>query len=161
MVRARCPKAVAEGTAPGGPARRPSLRGAFDAAKTSPLDRNHWLEADNLSADDAANPEVRKTLRERARYEIANNSIARGISLTLANDVIGTGPRLQLLTPDAKLNQYVEGEFARWAAATGIAAKLRTMKLARVQDGLDGPPQPGARQAQRFRDERHCRPDAQ
>ncbi|GIW55548.1 MAG: hypothetical protein KatS3mg082_1952 [Nitrospiraceae bacterium] len=38
-------------------------------------------------------------LRNRARYEVANNSYARGIVLTLANDVIGTGPRLQLLTP--------------------------------------------------------------
>ena len=31
------------------------------------------------------------TLRNRARYEVANNSYARGIVLTLANDVVGTG----------------------------------------------------------------------
>ncbi len=138
MSRTRRRKLAAGGTARDEPVRRTlsrDLRGAFDAAKSSPLDRNHWLEADHLSADDAANPEVRKTLRERARYEIANNSIARGISLTLANDVIGTGPRLQLLTRDAGLNSHIEDAFARWAAATDFAAKLRTMKLARVQDG--------------------------
>ena len=48
--------------------------------------------------DAAASPAVRRTLRNRARYEVANNSYARGIVLTLANDSIGTGPRLQLLT---------------------------------------------------------------
>lgn len=33
-------------------------------------------------------------------YEIANNSYARGISLTLANDIVGTGPRLQMRAVD-------------------------------------------------------------
>ena len=54
-------------------------------------------DADGLSADAANSPEVRRTLRNRARYEVANNSYARGIVLTLANDLIGTGPRLQML----------------------------------------------------------------
>ena len=49
--------------------------------------------ADGLSANAANSPEVRRILRNRSRYEIANNSYARGIVLTLANDVIGTGPR--------------------------------------------------------------------
>ena len=138
MSRRRRPRAVGRVSARDGPdpnRKRRQLAGEFDAAKTTPLNRQHWLEADNLSADDAANPEVRKTLRERARYEIQNNSIARGISLTLANDVIGTGPRLQLLTPDNTLNRRIEHEFARWSQAVNFAAKLRTMKLARVQDG--------------------------
>jgi len=57
-----------------------------------------------MSADAAATVEVRRTLRNRARYEVANNSYARGIVLTLANDTVGTGPRLQMLTNDAGLN---------------------------------------------------------
>ena len=53
-----------------------------------------------LSAAAANSPDVRRILRNRSRYEIANNSYARGITLTLANDVVGTGPRLQMLTAD-------------------------------------------------------------
>ncbi|MCA9268641.1 MAG: phage portal protein, partial [Planctomycetales bacterium] len=81
------------------------------------------------------NPEVRRVLRNRARYEIANNSYARGITLTLANDTVGTGPRLQMLSADAEANRVVEREFSRWSQAIRLAEKLRTMRLARAADG--------------------------
>ena len=80
-------------------------------------------------------PQVRRILRNRARYEVANNSYARGIVLTLANDCVGTGPRLQMLTDDAEANRLVEQEFMRWAEAIGLAEKLRTMRMARAEDG--------------------------
>jgi len=35
------------------------------------------------------------------------NSIARGIVLTLANDLVGAGPRLQLATDSKRLNRKV------------------------------------------------------
>jgi len=123
------------------------IRAKFDSAQTTPENRRHWANADYLSADAAANPQVRQTLRNRARYEVANNSYARGIVLTLANDVIGTGPRLQMLLPaeasakvgrdgaDAGANQTIEREFAAWAKAVDLAGKLRTMRMARAQDG--------------------------
>jgi capsid protein len=88
-----------------------------------------------LSANAANSAEVRRILRNRARYEVANNSYARGIVLTLANDVVGTGPRLQMLTPNAEANRRIEQEFARWSRAVGLAEKLRTMRMARAQDG--------------------------
>jgi hypothetical protein len=78
---------------------------------------------------------VRVVLRNRARYEVANNSYARGIVLTLANDVVGTGPRLQMLTADAEASRLLEREFAVWAKAVNLAEKLRTMRMARAQDG--------------------------
>ena len=111
------------------------LRGRYDAAATTNDNRRHWANADGLSADAAASPEVRRVLRNRARYEVANNSYARGIILTLANDVIGTGPRLQMLTDDPEINRQVEQKFARWAKAVGLAEKLRTMRMARTEDG--------------------------
>jgi len=111
------------------------VRAKFDAAQTTPDNRKHWANADHLSADVAASPEVRRTLRNRARYEVANNSYARGIVLTLANDVIGTGPRLQMLTDSAEANRTIEAEFGRWAKAVGLSEKLRTMRQARAQDG--------------------------
>lgn len=84
---------AARGPEPG----RNWLRARYDAAVTTHENRRHWASADGLSADAANSPEVRRTLRNRARYEVANNSYARGIVLTLANDLIGTGPRLQML----------------------------------------------------------------
>ncbi len=111
------------------------MRAGFDSAVTNDHNRRHWANADGLSADAAASPEVRRTLRNRARYEVANNSYARGIVLTLANDVIGTGPRLQLLTENGDANQRIEREFMRWVKAIRLPEKLRTMRMGRAQDG--------------------------
>jgi len=115
--------------------RRRLLRARYDAAATTVDNRRHWANADGLSANAANSPDVRSTLRNRARYEVANNSYARGIVLTLANDVVGTGPRLQMLTPDAEANRLVEREFASWASAVSLPEKLRTMRMARASDG--------------------------
>ena len=111
------------------------VRAKFDAAQTTPDNRKHWANADHLSADAAASPDVRRMLRNRSRYEVSNNSYARGIVLTLANDVIGTGPRLQMLAESAETNRTIEAEFARWAKAVALPDKLRTMRQARAQDG--------------------------
>jgi len=111
------------------------LRGRYDAAVTNAENARHWANADGLSADAAASPSVRRTLRNRARYEVANNSYARGIVLTLANDTIGTGPRLQLLTGDGEANRIVEHAFARWAREIRLPEKLRTMRMAKATDG--------------------------
>ena len=114
---------------------RRRVRAGFDSAETTDNNRRHWARADALSPDAAASPEVRRTLRNRARYEVANNSYARGIVLTLANDTVGTGPRLQMLSDDQTLNRTVETQFHLWAQAVGLADKLRTMRMARSQDG--------------------------
>ena len=114
---------------------RRRVRAGFDSAETTDNNRRHWARADSLSPDAAASPDVRRTLRNRARYEVANNSYARGIVLTLANDTVGTGPRLQMLSDDPILNRTVESQFHLWSQAVGLADKLRTMRMARSQDG--------------------------
>ena len=111
------------------------IRAGFDSAVTNDANRKHWAHADGLSADAAASPEVRRTLRNRARYEAANNSYAKGIVLTLANDVVGTGPRLQLLTEDDQANQRIEQAFTAWTKAVGLPEKLRAMRASRATDG--------------------------
>ncbi len=111
------------------------LLARYDAAVTSHDNVRHWAAADGLSANAANSPDVRRILRNRSRYEIANNSYARGITLTLANDCVGTGPRLQMLTEDANANRIVEQEFMAWVDRINLAEKLRTMRLARVSDG--------------------------
>ncbi|HRX85965.1 MAG TPA: phage portal protein, partial [Phycisphaerae bacterium] len=100
----------------GGAAAQPGVRivrAKYDAAQITLENRRHWINADHLSANAAISADVRRTLRSRARYEVANNSYAKGIVLTLANYVIGTGPRLQMLTDDPDANRVIEREFSR------------------------------------------------
>lgn len=111
------------------------VRARFDAAQTNRDNYRHWAAADDLSADAEASSEVRKILRQRSRYEVANNSYAKGLVQMLANDCIGTGPRLQMLSPSDDLNDQIELDFMNWAGAVRLPAKLRTMRIARCQDG--------------------------
>lgn len=65
------------------------MRAKFDSAITTDENRRHWAYADGLSPTAALSTQVRQILRNRSRYEVANNSYAKGIVLTLANDVTG------------------------------------------------------------------------
>ena len=111
------------------------VKAKYDAAQTTDENANHWANADAMSAKEANSPEVRKRLRSRARYERDNNSYCSGMVESIANDTIGTGPRLQLQTADRDLNQRVSGAFEEWTAAMGLAEKLRTFREARCIDG--------------------------
>src|SRR5690606_25437082 len=51
------------------------------------------------------------------------------------NDTIGTGPRLQMLTPDTSVNARVEEAFEAWSAAIDLPGKLRSMRMARAESG--------------------------
>jgi capsid protein len=111
------------------------LKAKYDAAQTVDETRRHWANADNLSAIAANSPQVRTLLRNRSRYEIANNSYAKGMVSTLANHCIGTGPRLQLSTGNQAEDRQVATMFADWAVCIGLAEKLRTLRKAKCQDG--------------------------
>ena len=87
------------------------VRARYDAAQTTAENARHWAMADALSADGAASPDVRRKLRERARYEVANNSYAKGIADHRHR--VGTG-ELELLTEDANANHAVETAVAEW-----------------------------------------------
>lgn len=113
-----------------------SVLAAYDAAQTTDDNMRHWSWADSASADSANTPAVRRTLRNRARYEAANNSYCRSMVETIANDVIGTGPRLQIVTGAGRtVDQWIEREFAWWAYHSRLASKLRLMRKARAVDG--------------------------
>lgn len=107
----------------------------FDSAQTTADNRRHWANADALSADAAANPAVRAILRNRCRYETANNGYLKGILKTHANFVIGTGPRLQMQTDDPKLNRFIEQAFLNWSKKIRLAKKLRTLRTTKAESG--------------------------
>jgi capsid protein len=112
------------------------VRSAYDIAQTTDANSRHWRNADGLSPRAANTPEIRKTIRERARYEVLeNNSYGKGMVLTLANDTIGTGPRLQLRLNDREVNTKTEAQIAGWAAEVRLAEKLRSLRVCKAVDG--------------------------
>jgi capsid protein len=114
---------------------RQMIRARYDAAQTNADNKNHWMMADGLSARAANSLGVRQTLRNRSRYEASSNSYCAGMLLTLANDMVGTGPRLQLHLPDRQAAAFIEREFGAWARGIKLAQKLRTMRISRARDG--------------------------
>lgn len=115
------------------------VQARYDAAQTTTLNQRHWSQADWWSADAGLHPGVRRTLRSRARYEAANNSYLAGMLRTLATDLVGTGPRLQLTIPgvqpeDQRLRD-IEHAVHEWGRSIDLAAKLRIMRIAKAVDG--------------------------
>jgi lambda family phage portal protein len=115
----------------------PRVRARYDAAQTTEENRRHWTNADNLSANAEHTTGVRRTLRNRARYECMNNAYAGGLVQTLSHDLVGTGPRLSLDLGDGAedLATSVEVAFAQWATRVNLADTLRILHESRIRDG--------------------------
>lgn len=123
----------------------------YDAARTTPDNRKHWANADGLSANAANSPEVRRVLRNRARYEDDNNSYASGLTGDRANETVGTGPRLQVTLPDTYFDadfqrrvrvkdpegmaREVELKWQEWGRAVGLLDKLLVMDESETREG--------------------------
>lgn len=126
------------------------LQGGYDAASNSPEALRHWRNADRLSPDAALSATTRGIIISRARYECTNNGYANGIIETLAEDTIGTGPRLQLTEMQSYYNdnanddihnrtrealQRRERRFREWCDAVNLTEKLRLARMAKARDG--------------------------
>lgn len=108
----------------------------YDAASDGDQNRKHWLpSAAGLSAGQCADAALRRTLRNRARYECDNNTYAAGMVATLANDAIGVGPTLQAGLRSPTAATAVETLWWEWAEEVGLGDKLWTMRRARAVDG--------------------------
>jgi len=108
---------------------------SYDAAATTRHTENHWLYADGRDADSLIRADL-ATLRNRARYEIRNNCYAKGIVETKANDIVGTGPRLQVLSDDPGFNRRVEDLFGLWAEDCDIEGRLKFNEILRLVGSL-------------------------
>ena len=111
------------------------IKAGYDASKTTPDNTKLWAQALAGTPGQLMTEGDRRILRNRSRYEVRNNSYARGILDTLANDTIGTGPRLQLLTKDKEFNREVELLFLQWTKDIRFAEKLRVMRISRAESG--------------------------
>lgn len=116
-----------------GMARR--ILATYDSAMPSRTNDAHWADADAFAATVANNPQARALLRRRARHECANNCYANGMEETLANDIIGTGPRLHVVWPNRKTARAIEKRFASWAKEVKFVDKLRLACKAEFHDG--------------------------
>jgi lambda family phage portal protein len=111
------------------------VKASYDAAQTVKNNKRHWSAADSLSADAANTLAVRRKLRDRARYEYANNCYIHGIINSLAYDTIGSGPVLQIFSDNSVFRDAVERAYSAWAASINLAQSLRIFVESRVRDG--------------------------
>lgn len=105
---------------------------SFDALRTTPENENHWTMAAGRSPNSEVSAEVRRVARNRARHEVKNNCYARGMIVTLANDTIGRGPRIQMLD---KSQKDLELAWRDWCRSVRLAQKLRTARAVKATDG--------------------------
>lgn len=113
---------------------------SYDSSEPGGVNEQHWSAAGSISARQANSLPVRETLRNRSRYETANNSIVRGIVDTYAADLVGDGARLQVLAgkktgitrQDA---QELERVWCEWADAVDLWGKIELAVIGRVTDG--------------------------
>lgn len=109
------------------------IRARIDSGTSTNRNAKHWANADALSANALMSSDVRKRLRDRARYEYTNNCWCHGMIRTKANDVVGSGPRLQILE-SAEVSEDVadkiERAFTEWMQATGFVDHLRECEAA-------------------------------
>lgn len=111
----------------------------WDAEQDDTSLATHFAHADGQDANTHANPESRKKIRERARFEYSNGPYARGIVDTFVNNVIGTGPRLVIEADEAGISaetaRKIERGWASWAEASEWYQRLRVAFLANQVDG--------------------------
>jgi lambda family phage portal protein len=107
----------------------------FDSASSNSTNRNHWANADALAAVSAMTPGIRRTLRIRSRYEHDNNAYMQGAISAVVSDVVGRGPRPQVLTDDRELNTAIEQAWSAWSRASNLPDKLRILDTSRRVDG--------------------------
>jgi len=114
------------------------LNARYDAAQTTATNERHWNNADYLDPHAANNPAARRNLRSRSRYEvIENNPYLKGMVLTLANDFVGSGPRLEITDPAYTEEQKARIQilYASWAKKIKMRNKLWRMRIAKCVDG--------------------------
>jgi hypothetical protein len=110
-----------------------SIAAALEAAQVRD---DLWQLADFKDADATLNPTVRRAIRARARYEVANNPLVARVVETWATDVVrDDGPSLQIDTGDETVNEMIEAAWARFWTDHNIAETLRTAVRAEAVDG--------------------------
>lgn len=114
------------------------LQSRIDAAQTTNENKRHWANADGLGPNAAHDPGIQQTLRNRSRYETLNNSYLKSLVRTKAYDMIGSGPRPQVLIDgdtDGKAAKQIEDRWKGWAESVLLGQSLRLLHKMYERDG--------------------------
>lgn len=113
-----------------------AIQAKYDAAQTTVENERWWANADSLGPNAATNSWTRRKIRQRARYECTeNHCYAHGIIHKKVTDVVGKGPRLQVLANET-VSQLVEDAWNfHLRKVLRLASKLRTYASANYVDG--------------------------
>lgn len=112
----------------GSPAKAVSAR--YDAAAHTPQAARKWSAADFSLPNDALSRDVRLTIKARARMECENTPWVAGMIRQYAEDLVSTGPRIQV-----EDGNDIEREWNEWCAAVDFAGKLRLAVETKCRDG--------------------------
>lgn len=101
---------------------------------------DQWENATRTSADALNTRGTRQNLIDLCRYEVANNPHLHGLLIKIANEIVGTGPKLSIEPKNpspAKLTSAarVERLWNEWENETDFVGKLRTMCIERPTAG--------------------------
>jgi len=107
----------------------------YDAVDTMRTYREHWRGADLLSPDKLNNALTRSILRSQARYEYNNNPWLFGLVNQVADDIIGTGARLQIEKESVVNTAQIERDFQKWVEEVKLTDILKNVKRAVARDG--------------------------
>ena len=114
-----------------------AVRARFDNARHTPDTASLFRNVDSLAITTALSPAVRKTVRDRARYVVANCPYAKSMLDTFVTHVVG--PWASVSFPRGGIGEALRDKVAEafdaWAMATDFWEKVRTLLRAKVTDG--------------------------
>lgn len=113
------------------------IHARFDNARNTPDTASQFRNVDSLAATAALSPEVRRIVRDRARYVVFNCPYVWGMLDTYATDIVG--PWVTVSFPRGGVSETLRDEvtdaFDAWAMNTDFWQKLKTLVRAKTTDG--------------------------
>jgi two-component system sensor histidine kinase KdpD len=111
----------------------------FAALTAMALERVHYVDVARSATVQMETERLRNSLLSALSHDLRTPlAVLAGMAETLATDLIGTGPKLQLdLGPDVDASAVRQVELANydWSIAIDLPGKLRTMRKSRAIDG--------------------------
>lgn len=114
---------------------KPAVQATLDIVAGNSSTRGRWERASIERMTQAVPEYDRLNLSSKARQEYLTNQWLAGIVKTLSYWTIGTGPRLQVRTKRAEINEYVESMFHRVSKRIGLAQIARAALASLAVDG--------------------------
>ena len=109
-------------------------RAGFDASADNRFNSNHFADASTSDITSIIMGD-RSAMVKRCRYEYRNNAYARAMVMSWANEIVGTGPKLQMQTDNSKLNTMIENLWNEWAKHCDASEKQNLAGMLRTSLG--------------------------